>query len=174
LCSDLAIRSGTAARLGPGDYNPNERILHITTKYQSRQTIPVTEEIAAILDTCDQASPLCYVRQLWPAKRGGPPLKLSASNKQIASTLRIALAQHLVNLGITRRIIPHDLRRTAAVGMLDATHDVRAVQSLLGHHSLQSTIWYLDHDLRPISRSTLEQIKRPFLLSPPAPRRKRA
>ena len=63
------------------------------------------------------------------------------------------------DVGITRHIIPHDLRRTTAVGMLEATGDLRDVQALLGHRSLASTISYLDHDFSPINRATLELIK---------------
>ena len=43
--------------------------------------------------------------------------------------------------------------------MLEATGDLRDVQALLGHRSLASTIWYLDHDFSPINRATLELIK---------------
>ncbi len=65
------------------------------------------------------------------------------------------------SLGINHHITPHDLRRTSAVAMLEFSHDVREVQALLGHRNLQSTLWYLDHDLRPVKRSTLEILKRP-------------
>lgn len=72
--------------------------------------------------------------------------------------------QLLRDAGITRRLTPHDLRRTTAVAMLEYTGDVRDVQALLGHRTLQSTIWYLDHDLRPVPRETLEALKRPFII----------
>lgn len=45
--------------------------------------------------------------------------------------------------------------------MLHYTNDIREVQAILGHKNLQSTFWYLDHDMRPIKRSTLELIKSP-------------
>jgi site-specific recombinase XerC len=48
--------------------------------------------------------------------------------------------------------------------MLRYTGDVRKVQALLGHRTLQSTIWYLDHDLNPLDASTLEAIKKPHLV----------
>jgi hypothetical protein len=35
------------------------------------------------------------------------------------------------------------------------------VQAFLGHLSLHSTVIYLDHDLRPVKRHTLELIKMP-------------
>lgn len=60
-----------------------------------------------------------------------------------------------------RRIVPHDFRRTAAVAIYRCTGDIRDAQALLGHKALGSTLHYLDHDLRPIKRSTLELIKSP-------------
>lgn len=97
-----------------------------------------------------------FVRQLWRRANPGHVREFGEE-----SQLRRQLCAIRQSLGITRRVTPHDLRRTAAVNMLEATGDLRDVQALLGHRSLQSTLWYLDHDLRPVKRSTLEMIKRP-------------
>jgi len=159
LCSDLAIRSGTAARLGPYQYDAAEQMLRFTTKRQARLALPVTEEIAELLALCDLRDPTSFVRQLWirhPRSLGRKPRADCTS----ADRLRILFRLLCKEQGITRRITPHDLRRTTAVGMLRLTHDVRDVQAILGHRSLQSTIWYLDHDLRPVPRHNLELIKR--------------
>jgi site-specific recombinase XerC len=78
-----------------------------------------------------------------------------------ASTLSAKFHKLKDQVGITRKLTPHDLRRTTAVAMLEQSGDIRDVQALLGHRSLESTIWYLDHDLRQVKRSTLEIIKRP-------------
>ena len=66
------------------------------------------------------------------------------------------------SLGI-KRIVLHDLRRTAAVNIYKLTRDLTIVQSLLGHQSLPSTMWYLDHDLTTVEPSDLEAIKKPFI-----------
>lgn len=157
LCSDLALRSGTAVNLRSSDYDPAREELRFTTKKGARQTLPVTDEVGALLGTCDMQSGISFVRQLLlrGAKRNGRtnPHTLDASN------IRRKWRGLLAEVGITRRIVPHDLRRTTAVGMLRATGDVREVQALLGHRNLQSTLWYLDHDLTRVSRATLELIK---------------
>ena len=159
LCSDLALRSGTASRINSGNYSPTKRELRFATKKGAKQTLPVTAELAELIETCDLASDVAFVRQLLirypPSKGRGRTQPKSVDN----SHLRLAWRTITKNVGITRRIIPHDLRRTTAVGMLEATHDIRQVQSLLGHRTLQSTIWYLDHDLFPVSPATLELIK---------------
>ena len=110
---------------------------------------------------CDLGDPEPLARQLWRRvsriRSKNPDTADQDSYERQFKQLRIAL-------GITRRIVPHDLRRTTAVAMLRATGDVRKVQALLGHRSLQATIWYLDHDLEPVDLETLEAIRLPFIV----------
>jgi len=120
--------------------------------------MPVTATIADLLATCDQQGSISFVRQLmirnWSGKGRSPDPGEKGGNYlgKLFTKLRR-------ELGISRRIVPHDMRRTAAVGMMDHSGDIRDVQALLGHRQLSSTLWYLDHDIRPISRATLELIK---------------
>lgn len=160
LCSDLAIRSGTAAALGPRHYNQDTTTLQFTTKKQAKVHLPVTDEIRELIEHCDLSVDVPFVRQLWKATTG-PAMRKDTSVLNTTMSLRATMRRALVEAGLPHTFIPHDLRRTTAVAMLEATHDLRDVQALLGHSSLQSTIWYLDHDLRPVKRSTLEMIKRP-------------
>ncbi|UWZ86249.1 tyrosine-type recombinase/integrase [Occallatibacter riparius] len=163
LCSDLAIRSGTAINIGPPHYNGQRGTLSFTTKCDEHLTLPVTAAVQELIDQCDPNDPTSYVRQLWFAYnqrkgRRGPVLRLGNLN-----ALRRQFSELCKSLG-TRRVTLHDHRRTTAVAMLEHTRDVREVQALLGHKDLHSTFWYLDHALRPIHRETLEAIKRPFLV----------
>ena len=123
-------------------------------------TIPVTQEVRDMLDGCNQQSPETFIRQLWHRgqRRATKPLKSGCDG---IDALRWQFKKLCAQVGITRRITPHDMRRAAAVAMLNHTQDLREVQALLGHRNLQSTFWYLDHDARPIKRSMLEIIKRP-------------
>lgn len=160
LCSDLAIRSGTAARLGPRHYYRESQTLQFTTKANARLTLPVTAEVRELIEKCSMDSATSFVRQLWeraPHCTGRPLANPDAT----AGGLRNQFQKLRRRLNIGHHITPHDLRRTAAVAMLQHSQDVRDVQALLGHRNLQSTLWYLDHDLRPIKRSTLELIKSP-------------
>lgn len=161
LCSDLAIRSGTASRIAPPHYNPTKRILSFETKAGERLTLPTTKAIETILGTCELNTTTPFVMQLWlrrpsPARRPDPHTTYPPFLQQFAAARRA--------LGITRKLTLHDFRRTTAVAMLQETGDIRDVQAILGHRALQSTVWYLDHDLRPVSRASLETIKKPFLL----------
>lgn len=160
LCSDLAIRSGTAARIAPHNYDRSQGVLRFITKRGAHLTLPVTAEIADLLHQCDMQNPASFVRQLWmrqPVHQGRTP----AATGKTADRLRVLFRRLCLSVGITRRIVLHDLRRTSAVAIYQHTGDLRDAQALLGHRSLQSTLWYLDHDIRPVKRATLELIKTP-------------
>jgi integrase/recombinase XerC len=166
LCSDLAIRSGTAAKINAENYDKAEGVLRFMTKKEEPVTMPVTDEIRRLIDRCNMQSKQPFVRQIWNAESGrgkkkGKGRSPGWDSKRGGEILAKKFRKLKNKLGITRRITPHDLRRTTAVAMFEQTGDIRDVQSLLGHGNLQSTIWYLDHDLRPVKRSNLEIIKRP-------------
>lgn len=162
LCSDLAMRSGTAHRLTGANYNPGIGIVRFRTKGQSAQALPVTDSIRAMLADLDHHSAVPYVWQLRARERtiGGHNVC-----KYQRRGLDLDFRALRLSLGITRRITPHDLRRTAAVAMLEHTHDIRAVKDFLGHDDLKTTLWYLDHDATPVNKDMLEAIKRPFLVA---------
>jgi integrase len=159
LCSDLAIRSGTAAKLGPENYDPERRELTFTTKYQARQRLPVTAELAELLNRCNEAG-VPFVAQL-PRATATHRQPLHALGHMDAHSLRKLFTKLRRGLGIKRKLTAHDLRRTTATRVYDATRDIRLVQALLGHGDLGSTIWYLDHHLTPVPLSTLELAKLP-------------
>jgi site-specific recombinase XerC len=160
FCSDLAIRAGTAARLGPAEYRPENGTLEFTTKYGAKATLPVTQDVRDLIEKCDMDDPRPFTRQLWIPPNGR---KLAATLKQTQTPqcLGKLVRDTKAKLGITKHWTPHDLRRTTAVALYDLTRDLRDVQALLAHKNLPSTIWYLDHRLRKVSLETLELIKHP-------------
>jgi integrase/recombinase XerC len=165
MCSDLAIRSGTAVQLGPEHYDRQTRELRFTSKKGSKVNLTATRELAAFLDTCDPSDTRPFITQVRLANNPN-----AAARQQHPAVDPIILRRELkalrLELGITKRIIFHDLRRTTAVQLYRRTKDLRQVQALLGHRSMQATIWYLDHDLDPVNVADLEAIKQPYLLRP--------
>lgn len=163
LCSDLAIRSGTAAALTPGNYDRNARTLTFTTKYGEAQTLPVTHELQQLFERPGLVSTLPIVGQLprGPHRRWGSDLKPRDKQKPVVCVnhLRSLFKQLCADCGITRRIVPHDLRRTTARRVYQQTHDLRIVQAVLGHVDLNSTVWYLQDELTEVAVSTLELAK---------------
>lgn len=159
LCSDLAIRSGTTSKIGRKHYSREAGTLRFTTKHNARLTLPVTDEIRELIEMCDMEDNRPFVRQLWTKSRpkGARPI---GPDFDKGLQMRRRFKELCKEVGITRRITAHDLRRTTAVAMLEHTGDAREVQALLGHRNLPSTLWYLDHDLRPVKRSVLEILKK--------------
>ncbi len=50
LCSDLAMRSGTAAQIRPSQYDAERREVTFTTKYGEKLTLPVTDELKQLFE----------------------------------------------------------------------------------------------------------------------------
>lgn len=162
LCSDLGIRSGTALRIGPEHYDKHAGTLSFTTKKAAALTLPVTGAVADLIDQCTLTNPLPFVTQLRLRTVGkmGRPRKNPTVNSH---NMRKELADLRRTLGIAKRVTLHDLRRTTAVAIYKRTRDLHIVQAFLGHRNMQATIWYLDHDLQPVERATLEDAKHPFI-----------
>ena len=123
LCSDLAIRSGTAAMLVPPNYSKEEGLLHFITKKEARMTMPVTSALAALLDLCVDPS-RTFVAQL------------AGQSKLTSGCLRRQMKRRLTEMGVSEDVRPHDLRRTTAVRSYEVTRGVRIVQAILGHKNL--------------------------------------
>jgi integrase len=165
FCSDLAIRSGTANKICPANYDPEKAELRFVTKGASIQTLPITTEIRELIAPLDHQSTTPYVWQLRDKERQpGTPTPTVYE----VSTLRREANAARTRLGL-KRFTPHDLRRTTAVAMLNATMDLRDVKALLGHADMKTTLAYLDHDTATVNRHTLELLKRT-----PGPERKLA
>lgn len=148
LCSDLAMRSGTAVRISPSNYDAESGTVNFTTKKQTAQTLPVTSELRKIFDSaarCPVSMP--YVTFL------------SIKNGRARTSFTLSFKHLLRRIGVDDRIRPHDFRRTTAVNVLKVTHDIRDVQALLGHKRLATTMHYLDHGVTPVALQTLELAK---------------
>jgi site-specific recombinase XerD len=72
---------------------------------------------------------------LFPGRYGQATIGREAVQKAIVQAVRRA--------GITKRVSPHTLRHSFATHLLEAGTDLRALQVLLGHASLKSTMTYL-------------------------------
>ncbi|WP_058186805.1 tyrosine-type recombinase/integrase [Terracidiphilus gabretensis] len=151
FCSVLALRSGTAVKLSPEHYDSRLREIRTTTKYGTPITIPIPEDIAAVLDECDLDSNEPFVKQLWSEHGNAKVVG--------ADTVRRYHSRWRKRIGIERDLRYHDFRRAAAVAVYRRTRDLNAVRNLLAHKSLRSTVHYLDHDREPVEASLLEAVR---------------
>jgi integrase len=162
MCSDLGIRSGTAVKLRPENYDRETGELRFSSKKGSKICLPVTEALREVLESLDRENPLPYLTQI-RVKTNPNAARNQEHEEMDPQVLRRELTDLLKQLGINKRLVLHDFRRSAAVALYRRTKDLRIVQAFLGHRSIQATIWYLDHELVPVDRADLEAIKKPFI-----------
>ncbi len=137
LCTQLGLRNAEARRLRPENYNREKGLITFRKKGGEDHILPITPDIAALLDTAPQGPEDWTYVERW---------KGSALGKTDAVSTNV-IYYHWNKLkrdaGVRRTLIPHDLRRTIAVNLYQLCHDLRAVQQFLGHKSLASTTAYL-------------------------------
>ena len=133
LIYSSGLRAGEAARLLVGDYNRTTRLLRVTqAKFSKDRVVPVTATASRLLDR------YCNHRPSWQRifrSASGGDLSSVAINKRFK--LRIA------ETGFDRRgLSVHSLRHACATHLIGRGADLRYVQELLGHDSVQSTVHY--------------------------------
>ena len=148
LCSDLAIRSGTAERICPQHYDPEANQLTFRTKYGRSVTLPVSAPLRELFSLHAAEPNVPYVVALNPRTRTGRRPAHHRSFRRL-----------LLMVGIKRQLTFHDFRRTTAVRAYELTRDLRMVQALLGHKELAHTLYYLDHNTTPVSLATIEAVR---------------
>lgn len=133
------LRRGEIASLQTADYDPLQRTLLIVGKASNERMVPVTEEAALVLDT--------YLDRMgWLAGPMFRPLRRTRDNLSPRAITAI-ISDRMRQAGLKRAPYDgrssHALRHTAASDTLEHSRDLRAVQQMLGHQSLQTTQVYL-------------------------------
>jgi integrase/recombinase XerD len=86
-----------------------------------------------------------WLRDYWSRERPARPYLFASRRTGLPpsqETVRHAFAAAAEQAGISKRVRPHVLRHSYATHLLDAGTDVRVIQALLGHRSLQTTARY--------------------------------
>jgi len=70
-----------------------------------------------------------------------------------ASSVRVRIQKLCQQKGISQRVYPHLMRHSFASHILEASHDLRAVQELLGHEHLKTTQIYTHLDFQQLAKT---------------------
>ncbi len=132
LCSQLGLRISESLSLTRASWNQEAHTLTFTGKGRRARTMPTLPEIDQLLALAPTEHP---AHQILAALKGVETLT--------THQLRAAWKKLKLRARVNPNLNPHDLRRTAATQLYRHTKDIRAVQQLLGHHSLQATTTYL-------------------------------
>jgi integrase/recombinase XerD len=107
---------------------------------------------------------LKYLRDYWSRERPPRPY-LFASRRTgrppTQASVCEAFAQAQEQAGISKRVRPHVLRHSYATHLLEAGTDIRVIQALLGHRSLQTTMRYTR-----VSTALVQKVPSPVDLLP--------
>lgn len=148
LCSDLGFRFSEALNAPRSGYDADAGTITLTTKGGETHTLPVTDEIRAVLDSIpkdtDPEKPMLEIL-------AGKPIRRDAVRYQWAKAKR--------KENIPGNVRPHDMRRTVATKVWRATKDIRLVQQILGHKSLAATARYIVDRSADDVRTLLEHMK---------------
>ncbi|NQU23474.1 MAG: tyrosine-type recombinase/integrase [Candidatus Nealsonbacteria bacterium] len=129
-----------AAKLPITAVDSKQMLLRIIGKRNKERVVPLSEPT---LDMLRQVWKL-HRSQKWLFPRGGDPTRHVPHNT-IGKAIRVARAQCLLGDTFTS----HTFRHSFATRLLEQGVDLRVVQILLGHASIQSTAVYL-HFTEPI------------------------
>jgi integrase/recombinase XerC len=92
-------------------------------------------------------------QQLHPAQ-ASPALFLSGSNTRLSPrTVQARLRSLAIRAGLPTHVHPHMMRHSFASHVLQSSHDLRAVQEMLGHASIASTQIYTALDFQHLAQA---------------------
>lgn len=162
LCSDLGFRTGTAVRVAACHWDRQTNEVRINgLKHGGSIVTPLTNELQRLLEECERQSPDALSTEPY-VTRARSRAQRAQSNQAKPSAIRYALNRRLGK--ITKRLgianmRPHDLRRTLAERVYQATSDLRIVQAVLGHRTLRTTGMYIQRSTIKPTKELLERIK---------------
>jgi site-specific recombinase XerD len=135
LMLGCGLRRGEVARVRWEHYDSTSANLLVFGKGETERLIPVPEEVAHALAPIRVAATGAVIRN----RRTGQALTPTS----IGNMMSDLMLRAGVKLAPWDGVSGHALRHTAASEVLDNSHDLRAVQAMLGHQSLTSTEIYL-------------------------------
>jgi site-specific recombinase XerD len=140
---------------------PNQSAIHVPLgKLKTERMVPVDSFVGELVQR------LAFFRSLDPLPADGRLLACPRSKEALVRQLRDYLHQVCHALGLSIRIVPHQLRHTYATEMLRAGVGFPVLMKLLGHTSPEMTMRYLDVALTDLQREFQRARSQPRHLVP--------
>ena len=140
---------------------PHQWAIHVPLgKLKTERLVPVDSFV------CELVQRLRFFRSLDPLPADGWLLARPHTKEALVRQLRDYLHQVCHSLGLSTRIVPHQLRHTYATEMLRAGVGFPVLMKLLGHTSPEMTMRYLDVALTDLQREFELARSKPRHLTP--------
>lgn len=146
----LGLRRAEIAGVRWSDYDPFAGTLRVVGKGGHVRVVPVTAEVRRALEAIP--GPRSHPIIARESGTDGMPL----STRQVSYIVGGILERAGVKRAPWDGVAVHSLRHTAATDVLDASGDLRAVQTMLGHANLSTTSVYVGLAQMPKLREAME------------------
>lgn len=149
LLYSSGLRISELAGLNRSDLERKQRLLKIRGKGRKERLIPITESAAQWID--DYLSHPARKRDEKSHRAQVDPeaIFLNKWGKRISvRSLDRNFARYLKTCGLAATITPHTIRHTIATHWLEKGMDLKTIQLLLGHSSLETTTIYTEVSTR--------------------------
>jgi integrase/recombinase XerC len=131
LYFQCGLRFAEALAVTPRSWNQEARTVSVNVKGGRTRPTPITPDVEVLLASAGNPDP------------DMPFIFALRGRKMNIRSIRAAWQKHKRDCAINPAVTSHDLRRTAASIIYASSHDLRAVQALLGHKRLTSTLQYI-------------------------------
>jgi len=149
LTGMLALRFAEARAITCRMWNRENQTVTVPTKGRKEHTLPVPPQLEEVLGLAARSG-----------QPDAPIIELLAGRTLTETGMRKRWQRLREKAGVNPKLRPHDLRRTVATLLYRQTHDLRAVQQLLGHKQLATTTQYIaplhPDELRPLLNALMQ------------------
>lgn len=142
--SGLRLAELAYARLG--DWDRGSNLISVIGKGNKGRVLPVGSKAR------DALSDWLCLRPQFADVESGDWLFLSQRGTRLTErSIQLRLAHQARRLGLPQHLHPHMLRHSFASHLLESSHDLRAVQELLGHANISTTQIYTHLDFQQLA-----------------------
>lgn len=135
------LRVGEVCALTAGDIDSKRMVIHVRDSKGGRDRYVMLSERL-----------LWVLREYWAGTRpDGPYLFPGRSGHISAESIQKAIRKAATAAGLTKRVTMHVLRHTFASHLLEMGADIRQIQLVLGHQSIQTTARYTQMSIAQIA-----------------------
>jgi site-specific recombinase XerD len=128
LCGFIGCRVGEALSVRPSDIDLGSMVLKVDGKGDKIRFVPISTEA-------------------WGYMADAVTAAFLNGDERIINVQERVARQNITTLakraGLSRHVSSHDLRSTFSTAVYDKTGDIRLVQELLGHSSVETTQIYI-------------------------------